>query len=325
MELPAEIAFVSIVLPSFNEERYIETTMKSLLELDYPRDKFEIIVVDNGSSDRTVEIARQYADKVFIVPNVRVGAVRNYGVSNAIGNLIAFLDSDCIPPRDWLRRSQQYMKQNGCDVVGGVYLLRPDPSWVESAWVVAPDLRDRPTNILVGGSIVISRSAFDAVSGFDESLNAGEDSALARKLLANGYKVHFAKCCAVIHLGYPYSLKDFIKRQFWHASSYLKSRKKGKPDLMFFATLLFLVMLVTLPVLLLLSPVGALLTLAGLAGLPMVLTLRRVASARFFTLRLDRYLKMYVLDFCYLLGRSGGLVKSILTEFNILHDKKTYY
>lgn len=321
----SNVAFVSIVLPAFNEERFIETTLKSLLELDYPREKYEIIVVDNGSSDSTVEIAEKYADQVFVYPKVRVGAVRNYGVKHAKGEVIAFLDSDCVPAHDWLKSSIQYMEDNNCDAVGGVYLLRSNPAWVESSWIVSPDLRDRPTNILIGGSIIIKKQVFDAISGFDESVNAGEDSALARSLVAGGYKVHFAKSCAVIHLGFPRTLRDFTKRQFWHASSYLKSRKKGKPDLMFLATLLFLVLVIGLPFLLLFSFPLAMLALAGIVAIPMVLTLRRIFNARLLTFRLDRYFKMYILDFFYLSGRAAGLVKSILTELNILHDKKTYY
>lgn len=324
MDLPEPI-FFSIVLPSFNEERYIETTLKSLLALNFPRESYEIIVVDNGSTDNTVKIAQAYADKVFVVPGVRVGAVRNYGVKQSRGNVVAFLDSDCVPPRDWLNNALEYMTKNNCDVVGGVYLLRQDPSWVESAWVVSPDLRDRPTKILVGGSIIIPRTIFESVDGFDESLNAGEDSALAGALIAKGYKVHFAGCCAVVHLGYPRTLTEFTKRQFWHASSYLKSKKKGKADLMFIGTSLFLALLVFLPISVVFSSQMALQILIGLITLPIVLTFKRVKSAGYWTFRLDRYFKMYALDFFYLMGRSGGLAKSVLTELNILRDKKTYY
>lgn len=321
----SKFKLVSIVIPAFNEEKYIECVLQSVLSLDYPRDMYEVIVVDNGSTDNTVEIAEKYADKMYVYKGVKVGAVRNFGASKAKGEYIAFLDSDCIPPEAWLMDAFNYMEANSCDVVGGTCLLRRDPSWVETSWVINQDPKDQVNGSLMGGSILIRKTVFTAVGGFDESMSAGEDSALGYKLIAAGYIVHIAKCCAFVHLGYPRDLYDFTKRQFWHASSYLRSRKKNSIDYIFLLSLFFLLSI-------LLTPIGYIYSFGCgmffsllLFFLPILLTLKRAIRSRFFTYRIDSYLKMYILDFCYLLGRAGGLAKSILVELNIIPDKKSHY
>lgn len=317
--------FVSIVIPAFNEEKYIEQSLCAVRQLDYPKDRLEIIVVDNGSTDATVKIANRYADKVLVCPGVRVGAVRNMGVRHARGEIIAFIDSDCVPDAGWLKKSLEYMKVNSCDAVGGIYLLRANPTWIESAWLINPQPRDGATNRLVGGSIIILKNVFLDCGMFDENLNAGEDYALARVILKKGYSLHEAKSCALIHLGYPLTISSFIGRQFWHSSSYLKSRKKGSFDLLLFLVLLFLCsMLLTIPLLLLTEHTG-LITLLILISVPAILSVKRISASGYRSFRLDNYLKIYVLDFCYFIGRSAGLLRSILTELKLISDKKTHY
>lgn len=320
-----KVEFVSIVIPAFNEEKYIESVLQRVLLLDYPREMYEVIIVDNGSTDKTVDIARKYTDKVYVYEGVKVGAVRNFGASKARGDYIAFLDSDCIPPMSWLGDAFKYMDDNRCDVVGGTCLLREDPTWVETSWVINQDPKDQVNGSLMGGSILIKKSVFSSVGGFDESMSAGEDSALGDKLIASGYAIHIAKCCAFVHLGYPRDLREFTKRQFWHASSYLRSRKKRSIDYILLLSLVFLVFILLIPIGYIYSfKYGVFMSLLLLA-LPILLTLKRAIRARFLTYRIDSYLKMYVLDFCYLLGRSGGLAKSILVELNIITDKKSHY
>lgn len=317
--------FVSVVMPAFNEEKYIERALKSVRDLNYPKELIEIIVVDNGSTDRTVEIAKKYADEVLIHPDVKVGAVRNCGVKIAKGDVIAFIDSDCLPAENWLKDSLAYMRKNSCDAVGGIYLLRPDPTWVESAWLINPKPKDGLTNRLVGGSILIFKNVFIQCGMFDESLNAGEDYALARALKENGYVLHETKACALIHLGYPTNLYSFMMRQFWHASSYLKSRKKGSVDILLLMVIVFLGSILMMPLFFVISPILACISLALIVLLPATLSAKRIFASGYRSFRLDSYLKIYLLDFCYLLGRGGGLIKSLLTELKVISDKKAHY
>ena len=98
---------ISVVIPSFNEEERIEKCLTSLTKQNFPRDEYEIIVVDGGSKDRTREIAEKYADIVFIQTSPKVGGARNDGALRARGEIIATTDADTILPPDWLRRIKQ--------------------------------------------------------------------------------------------------------------------------------------------------------------------------------------------------------------------------
>lgn len=321
----SKLPLISLIIPTFNEERYISDCLSAVANLNYPKELLEVIVVDNGSKDRTVEIAENFNCTVLTLPAGRVGAVRNFGVSNSGGEIIAFLDGDCVPPKNWLLSAIEQLDRFKCDAVGGVYLLKENPSWIERAWVLTNDLRDRSTSSLVGGSIIIKRRVFDQLLGFDENLNAGEDSDLARRLIAANHKVRLAGDCAVIHMGYPDTLSVFIRRQFWHASSYLKSRNKNGLDVVFIFSIIFLSCFIFLPISVIFFPFLILLPFTLIFLLPLALSIKRILSSGYRSSDIGNYVKIYILDFCYLVGRAGGLTKSILTELKVISDKKVHY
>ena len=89
---------ISVVIPAFNEEENIAQCLVSLCHQTVPRNEYEIIVVDGGSKDATCDIARKYADQVFIQTSKKVGGARNDGVNAAKGEIIATTDADCILP-----------------------------------------------------------------------------------------------------------------------------------------------------------------------------------------------------------------------------------
>lgn len=95
---------ISVVIPTYNEERYIVRCLKSLVNQTLHRDEFEIVVVDGGSADRTVELAEEYADLVIQQKSKGVGGARNDGVEVSSGEIIATTDADIILPEDWLAR-----------------------------------------------------------------------------------------------------------------------------------------------------------------------------------------------------------------------------
>lgn len=93
---------ISVVIPSFNEERNIVACLESLNHQTVPREEYEIIVVDGGSKDSTRELAEPYADLVFIQTSKKVGGARNDGAMKTTGAILATTDADCIIPRNWL-------------------------------------------------------------------------------------------------------------------------------------------------------------------------------------------------------------------------------
>jgi len=93
---------ISVIIPTFNEEENIAQCLVSLSHQTVPRSSYEIIVVDGGSKDATREIAKKYADSVFIQTSKKVGGARNDGIMAAKGEIVATTDADCILPPSWL-------------------------------------------------------------------------------------------------------------------------------------------------------------------------------------------------------------------------------
>jgi len=132
----AEKPFITIISPVRNAERTIDTTIQYLLNVDYPRDKMEIIFADGGSTDKTRDIVNKWREKYpFIkleeVPDSKSpGHARNAALKIAKGEYILFTDGDCAPHKDWADKMlEPYLKDPQVGMVGGeVYTLRTDPN-----------------------------------------------------------------------------------------------------------------------------------------------------------------------------------------------------
>lgn len=109
----------SVIVPVFNTGRYIDRCMAALLEQDYPNGDYEIIAIDNGSTDDSLERLSRYP--VTIVQEAKRGsyAARNAGLRKASGKLLAFTDSDCAPSTGWLRAIESSLAEPGCKVIQG--------------------------------------------------------------------------------------------------------------------------------------------------------------------------------------------------------------
>ena len=129
---------VSVVIHAYNEKRYIAECLSTITrqELNSTVENIEIIVVDNGSIDRTVEIARQFPVKIIDSSAEYVGGVRNEGVKVSTGDILVFLVSDCMVDEKWVSRCVAYLINAKVSAVGGYYNLRENPSFYEKYWIV---------------------------------------------------------------------------------------------------------------------------------------------------------------------------------------------
>lgn len=114
---------ISVIIPTYNEEKNIGRCLKSLDTQTVPRGEFEVIVVDGKSDDRTVKVAKKYADKVIQQKGEGVGGARNDGVMISKGSIIACTDADCVLPKTWIERIQKNFKKETIVAVYG--LLKP--------------------------------------------------------------------------------------------------------------------------------------------------------------------------------------------------------
>lgn len=102
---------ISVVIPALNEEKYIGGCLWSIRNQNYSKD-YEIVVMDNGSDDRTQEIAEKYCDKLFVEPDLSLPELRNKGIKLAEGEIIAQTDADCLADKNWLKEVEKSLKNN---------------------------------------------------------------------------------------------------------------------------------------------------------------------------------------------------------------------
>jgi GT2 family glycosyltransferase len=119
------LPFVSVVVPARNAEREIRTCLASLERLDYPPDRHEVIVVDNGSADSTARTVQQHAVGYLREPRRGVGHARNAGVAASHGEIVAFTDTDCAVSTGWLRELVEPFREPSVGGVGGAIVPYP--------------------------------------------------------------------------------------------------------------------------------------------------------------------------------------------------------
>ena len=115
---------ISIIIPTLNEEKYIDTTLQSIKNQILPGD--EIIIVDSYSTDNTFVIAQKNKVKIYQIPRTGIGPAKTYGAMKATNEVIAFLDSDGIPNAKWLERIREHFNDENIDSVCGVDLYSSD-------------------------------------------------------------------------------------------------------------------------------------------------------------------------------------------------------
>jgi len=211
---------VSIIIPTLNEEKSIGKCLEALSLVDKLSLRTEVIVVDNGSVDATVRIASKLADQTLIKTGVNISALRNYGVANSEGDLLAFVDADCILDKDWLKQAINCMIHQSVDAVGSYYAIPEDASWIGKA-IELMQMKKIGANVkyIPAGNILVKRSCFLAIDGFDETLITNEDVDFCHRLRNYGYKLYCDPSIKSVHLGTPKKIKEIITKQIWHGTN----------------------------------------------------------------------------------------------------------
>lgn len=123
------MTFVSVVIPTKNSEKTLNECLKSLKNQDYPKNKYEIIIADDHSKDDTLKIAKKYKVKI-VTSDWPPGRQRNKAISAAKGDLIGFIDSDCIAKSDWISKGIKYFDSDEIAIVGGPNLTPKSDSFI---------------------------------------------------------------------------------------------------------------------------------------------------------------------------------------------------
>ncbi|PNU19979.1 hypothetical protein C2E25_09925 [Geothermobacter hydrogeniphilus] len=295
---------LSIVIPVLNGEKYINECIDCINNLEKNDDIVNVIVVDNGSTDSTIEILVNKNIEQIVRKGVTISALRNIGARMTDNEYIAFVDSDCYVDKMWLKNLKKAFINDDCGVVGRYYCMSStDSTWVEKLWCLRRSDISGSVKFLPGGNMVFRRSVFDLVGGFDEELITGEDYDICSRVISNGYSIVNYPGVDVVHMGNYKRLKDIIVKERWYGKGMMSScRRPSKPLIASIAFLLCILMFVFFLLFnynLLFIPIICLIA---------VVVLVSVSFSSF--IKYNKFVfivKMMPISLCYLLGRCLSL------------------
>jgi mycofactocin glycosyltransferase len=224
-EPPEEIdlPFVSIIVAVYNRAHEIGPCLESIMGLDYPETKREIIVVDDGSIDETPLIAARYDVKLIEEEKNRgQSAARNEGVAAARGDIVAFTDSDCIALPGWLRELVPYFEDSRNVLVGGYVASYFTTSRLDRYEEVKSPLCMGDRTVVGCGAgtdfyvptcnLLVKKEAYVRVGGLNEEQRVGEDVDLCWKLKEEGFRLVYVPKGRVRHKHRNQFLQTFSRR-----------------------------------------------------------------------------------------------------------------
>ena len=230
LELERENVSVTIIIPAYNEEESIARTIKSALSLDYRRDKLEIIIVDDGSSDKTYEIAKKFVSKVN--PMIKVltksnggkGSALNLGIKHAKGDIIISMDADSFVKPDALKKMVPYFDNEEVMAVTpsmGVYEPKGILQRVQQVeYYIGVFLRKSLATInaihITPGAFSAYRKSFFLKHGGYAENNITEDLEIALRIQSKGYIIQNAPK-SVVYTMAPKKFRELLfQRRRWY-------------------------------------------------------------------------------------------------------------
>ena len=303
---------LSFVVPVRNAAAHLPRCLASIAAAAPGR--HEVIVVDNGSTDDSASLASKAGARVLSLPRARVGAVRNAGARAASGRIFAFVDADNEIDRGWVVACTAALADASVGAAGLPYQAPSPPTWVQHLYDL---LRFRPrarqdVQWLGAGNLAVRREVFEAVGGFDETLEACEDVALCLEIERAGFRIVAEPGMCSTHHGDPATLRALFVGELWRGRDNLRVSLRGRwqslPGVLM--PVASLVLVGTLGVTLLTGPwLGWNLPVLALSGLVSIALLRTAVIIRRGRLAQPKlWVQSLVVAFIFELGRAFALL-----------------
>jgi glycosyltransferase involved in cell wall biosynthesis len=217
---------VSFVIPVLNGEQDIARCLNAIRSQSFASDQYEVLIVDNGSTDRTQQIVRNLGFHVDVIPGVTVSALRNRAAKSARGAYVAFVDADVELAPDWLLNGLASFKHQTVTASGGPRCIPQRATWVQRAWGMhlesrRPKAQPKPVPWLYSMAFIVCRGAFQAVGGFNECLETAEDVDLCYRLGQRG-TILYNPAMKAVHWGEDPDLATFWNKEVWRGKGGLK-------------------------------------------------------------------------------------------------------
>jgi glycosyltransferase involved in cell wall biosynthesis len=207
-----ELPTFSVIIPTYGRPRQLAACLQGLTRLDYPRARFEVIVVDDGSAPPLAGMIDGFRDCLPVCalaqPNAGPAAARNTGAAHARGEFLAFLDDDCQPAAGWLRALAARFRDTPDHLIGGrtCNALPDDPyatasqliiDYLYAVWNATPG----QAHFFASNNLAVPAELFHRLDGFDPAFTraAGEDRELCDRWLGHGYRTTYAPEAVIYH------------------------------------------------------------------------------------------------------------------------------
>ena len=216
----------SIIIPTYERPRQLAACLDSLKGLDYPRDLYEVIVVDDGSKAPLKDVVAPFRDELnltlLVQANAGPASARNAGAMEAKGAFLAFTDDDCSPAPTWLKKFALRLAATPDHMIGGrVINALPDNIYTASSQLMTDAVYvyyngdSRQPHFFTSNNLVVPADRFRALGGFDTSfpLAASEDREFCERWLQQGYQMTYAPEAIVDH-AHALTFRNFLRHHF---------------------------------------------------------------------------------------------------------------
>ena len=232
--MPDEKPYVSVVIPTYNRSGILPLCLDSLFNQTYPKDCYEIIIINDGSKDNTEDVLREFEKKApcdFIwasQKNQGITRAENFGLSKAKGAIVCFTADDCITDKNWILHLVNGFITDTIGAVGGkvvsYQIITPIQQFIEDSGVLDQETFAK-RNTLITGNAAYWRHILITIGGFDSHLNACEDLDISIKTQRLGYTLRFIPDAIVQH-DHPATVKGFFSQQYRNAIGYVRLHRK---------------------------------------------------------------------------------------------------
>lgn len=230
----------SVVIPAHNEEKRIGQAITALKKQNVPRSEFEIIVVDNNSTDNTRGVAENVgADKVLLEKKRGTNLARQRGFEESRGEIVAFLDADCEPPPDWLKKIESNLRAENVAAVSGPYDY--GFQWIKKITdkfytgflfkyldKILYFLFRKKAGVIIGGNFAAPRWVIEKIGGIPPLQFYGDDAAIAMLVARKVGRVVFDSALRVKSSPRRFEKEGFLKVNLNYIKNYLKIYFSGK-------------------------------------------------------------------------------------------------